>query len=397
MNKRIEQLAELLQHLMDGENPKIVKDKLAEQLNQVSVQELADAEAQLATRGFAVEDIQRASTLHTELVFDRIKQNQISDRPDDESGHPARVFRGENEGLQQFVDDRLLPDLEKFIKTLNERDRLDLLSDAHDLSGVTKHYDRKENLFFPFLEQNGITVPPKVMWGVDDIIRELLRLFMEAIEEKPVVPKRIQLIADRLITQIEGMIVKENDILLPLLFEHMTESDWVLTAQESRIIGYVFNQGIEGASNSDAETWLMTKTKGVSQVLPAVDDSVNLPSGHLTLEQLTAMLNTLPTDLTFVDSDDVIRYYSEGKHQVFLRTRTIIGRDLYLCHPPQLVPTIRKLIKAFKAGEKDEEIVLMKKGSLHNLIRYYAVRNEQGEYLGALEVTEEISAIIEKI
>ncbi|NLW11903.1 MAG: DUF438 domain-containing protein, partial [Clostridiaceae bacterium] len=154
------------------------------------------------------------------------------------------------------------------------------------------------------------------------------------------------------------------------------------------------------ASNSDAMSWLQQQS---GQSIAAVDSDNNndgrviIPSGDLTLDQLTAMLNTIPTDLTFIDSDNIVRYYSEGKHQVFTRTRTIIGRDVFLCHPPQLIPKIKKLIEAFRSGEKDLEIVPVKIGSKLNLVRYYAVRNKLGEYIGTVEVTEEMSDILELI
>lgn len=316
-------------------------------------------------------------------------------------GHPACVFLGENEGLCKFISDKLNPDLLKYLNSLEEKDRLNLEADAEELVNIIKHYDRKENLLFPYLERAGITVPPQVMWGVDDVIRDLLRLFFKAIKQTPVMPKRVEMIYERLIPQLESMVVKERDILIPMLDHHMTERDWELVAQESSIIGYVFNKGVEGASNSDAMTWLKQKIgESISAIVTdtaAVADRVIMPSGDIKVDKLTAMLNALPTDLTYIDSDNVVRYYSEGKHQVFTRTRTIIGRDVLLCHPPQLIPKIKMLLEEFRSGVKDYEIVPVKIGSKLNLVRYYAVRNEQGEYMGTVDVTEEMSEILELI
>lgn len=396
MDKRILTLAILLKRLIDGEQPTKVASDYAKDLGRVSARELALAEEHLAAEVIEVETIQRANELHTELVVASMEHDRKELQKIMTPGHPAFVFAGENEGIKLFMKKQLVPDLRNFLETLAEKDRLNLLNAARELQKISRHYERKENLFFPYLEKTEITAPPKVMWGVDDIIKNLLRLFVEAIEQEPILPSRVEMIYTRLSSQIESMIEKENKILLPMLATYMSEEDWFLVARESSIIGYVFNKGIEGASNSDALTWLEQKKDSKRDSVEMTGNRIKLPSGHLTLHELNTMLNTLPTDLTFIDSNDRVQYYSEGKHQVFTRTRTIIGRDVYLCHPPQLVPVIKELIESFRSGTRDEKTVLMRKGSRLDLVRYYAVRDNSGEYIGTVEVTEEISGIVEQ-
>lgn len=397
MNNRVMQLAALLQRLIDDENPALVTDAFRKSLGPITSAELAEAENWLAENGVAIEVIQRANEKHADLVAGQLESSrqELADQLD--PGHPAFVLMAENKGLRHFIEMKLKPSLQRYGEEQNEKNRLDLLAAAEQLAQVVRHYERKENLLFPFLEKAGMTTPAKVMWGVDDIIRDLLRMLVDAVSEDQPLVRRIDLVAKRLLAQIEHMIVKEEEILLPMLLPLMTDGDWLLVARESRHIGYVFNQGIEGGSQSDALTWQLGREGQAAESVLQPEGRINLPSGHLTVDQLTAMLNTLPTDLTFADSDDIIRYFSEGKHQVFTRTRTIIGRDLYLCHPPQLVPVIRKLIDDFRNGRKDQEIVPVRKGSQLNLIRYYAVRDEQGAFIGTLEVTEEISAILDLV
>jgi hypothetical protein len=399
MSDRVRQLAALLKQLVDGQAYADVQERFMTLFDQISTDELAQAENLLVAEGVTVEAIQRASAKHTDLVTNAIKPAFAPGitPPHQVPGHPAFVLKGENQGINDFITGRLRPDLDIWLNSQAEEDRLNLLSDARELLSIDTHYKRKENVLFPYLERAGITTPPQVMWGVDDIIRALMKLFVGAIDQQPAQPERIRLIADRLLAQVERMIVQENDILLPMLAGVMNDADWILAAQESVHIGYVFNKGITGASNSDAATWLLEKTGGVMQEPDQPEDKIRLPSGNFTVAQLTAMLNTLPTDLTFIDSDDVIQYYSEGKHQVFTRTRTIIGRNVYLCHPPLLVPRIKKLIEAFRSGQKDEAIVPVRKGSRLDLVRYYAVRDDEGTYLGTVEVTEEVSGLLEKL
>lgn len=388
-------LLSILQRLHEGESLEALASEI-ETIGDISPDEWAKAEDLLANSGVSIDEIQRLSTEHTNLA-EKVITTADAMRVDKIPGHPAFVFIGENKGLSLYIESAFRSKLSAYVASLSDADLVQLKAETEVLERVILHYDRKENVFFPYLENAGITVPPQVMWGVDDVIRSLLGVLKQAVSEDPANATRIDLVANRVLTQIEEMIVKENEVLMPMLLTHMKEADWVLAAQESTIIGYVFNQGIEGASNSDAQTWLNAHL-GEKEALPEKEEGkIQLPSGNLTVEQLNAMLNTLPTDLTFTDENDIIQYYSEGKHQVFTRTRTIIGRDLYLCHPPALVPTIKKLIGEFRSGEKDEEVVAIRKGNLINLVRYYAVRDGEGKYMGCVEVTEEISGTLEML
>lgn len=382
-----EDIFSILRRLHEGEEIEVLRKSIDEIEGKISSVELAEAEELLEKSGIAVDEIQRWSTSHTSLFSGKLVDEEVG-----EYGHPLFVFSGENRGLEKFIEEEYYPALDKF---LVDGDRKDILSKIEILKKVIIHYDRKENLFFPYLEKEGITTPPQVMWGVDDVIRDLLDRLTESLEEETINIKRVELVSQRVLTQIIEMIEKEEKILIPMLLEYMKEEDYILAAQESVHMGYVFNQGIEGASTSDANTWLLKKTGGEMQESDYIKGKIKLPSGDFTELELNAMLNTLPTDLTFADKDDIVRYYSEGKHQVFTRTRTILGRDLYLCHPPQLIPVIKELIADFKSGKKDEMIVPMRKGDRLELIRYYAVRGEDGKYIGTLEVTEEISDQLE--
>lgn len=395
MNNKLDKLALLLRELVEEQDYQAVRAKFLQIFSSLSATELGQAQNMLLEQGLAVEAIQRASGRHTDLVAESISY-QGQARPDQEQGHPAFVFQGENQGLTRFLEDTFKPALAAYLAGQASTGGSDLLAAAQQLDRLNRHYERKENIFFPYLEKAGILAPPQVMWGVDDIIRALLKLFVEAVTAQAP-PARIELIAQRLLEQVERMVVQENKILLPMLLENMTEADWILAAQESSQIGYVFNQSVPGASNSDAASWLIAATGGEKQSAQPSSGRINLPSGNFTEAELNAMLNTLPTDLTFIDSEDIVRYYSEGKHMVFGRTRTIIGRDFYLCHPPLLVPMIRQLLDDFKSGKKDEHITVLRRGKRIDLVRYYAVRDAEGVYKGAVEVTEEISGWLDLV
>lgn len=383
-----EMIKDILMELHKGASIEELKNRVEKIEGKIGSKDLAEAESLLEKSGISVDEIQRLSTAHTDLFSGKLEEEELS------YGHPAFVFMGENRGLEQFLEEKYKPAFEKFLQDPRKENIEELKFQVRELNKIGLHYERKENLFFPYLEQAGITTPPQVMWGVDDVIQNLLKQLSDSLEGE-VNPKRVELVSQRVLTQITEMVEKEDKILIPMVMEYLTEEDFILCAQESVHMGYVFNQGIEGASNSDANTWLNEKTKGQMKTREMEEDKVKLPSGSFFPEELEGMLNTLPTDLTYADKDDIVRYYSEGKHQVFTRTRTILGRDLYLCHPPQLIPVIKGLIADFKSGKKDEMIVPMRKGDRLELIRYYAVRGRKGEYLGVVEVTEEVSDYLE--
>ena len=257
-----------------------------------------------------------------------------------------------------------------------------------ELSKIDCHYSRKENLFFPYLEKAGVTAPPKVMWAVDDEIRALIKQSRAAVDADK--PEEFQQLFPMIMEKMQSMIMKEDEILRPLLLKNLTDADWQVIAGESDQIGFAFAQDVEGASPSDAKAYARQ-----DDTLPQTggDGAIQLPSGFFEKNELTALLNTLPCDISFVGADDTVHFFSEQKNRIFPRTRTVIGRQVSDCHPPKSVDQVELLIKAFKAGEKDSENYWIQRGGKFILIRYYAVRDVDGTYLGTLECTEDISEL----
>ena len=257
------------------------------------------------------------------------------------------------------------------------------------LASISIHYLRKENLYFPYMEKYGITAPPKVMWGVDDEIRNQIKEVKSLLhDDKAEKDTLIQKIGD-MINKVTEMIFKEEHIMIPMLLEQLTLDEWKSIADESPEIGYIIDQVPVWKPVKNTEE---SKPKTVSEVKEGL---VTLPSGEFNFEELTCMLNTLPFDITFVNKDDVVKYFSEGKERTFPRTRAIIGRNVSNCHPPASVHIVEKIVEDFKSGAKDQEDFWINMGGKFILIRYYAVRNQQGEFLGVLEVTQDIKPIQE--
>lgn len=366
--KRI--LKEILAELHKGLPLEEAKKRFEAGIGPVTSREIFDLEQSLLADGVPAEEIKKFCNVHA-LLFEGSLEKSMSD-PEDPN-HPVALFKAENAEIKRRVDaaKALLPGLKDgkgadWVKNVLE-----------ELRAVIKHYERKEQLLFPYLEKAGFYGPSKVMWGKHDEVRGL---FKQAFSSGP---GEFPAAAAALLDEIDGMIFKEESILFPTAMEKLKPADWAEIFRESAQAGYIF---IEPPA-AMAEALDIAANTGVAGGV------VNLPSGSLTLGQLTALFDTLPVDLTFVDAEDTVRYFSEGKDRVFLRARSIIGRKVQNCHPPASLDAVQKIVDAFRAGTKDsEEFWINMKGRLIH-IRYFALRGPAKEYLGALEVTQDITEI----
>ncbi len=370
-------LKELIGQLHEGKSVEEVQGKFAEVFGHVSAEEIALAEAALIQGGLPVTEVQRLCDVHAAVFKGSIEEIHHKIDPSDIPGHPAHTLKLENRALEKLIgqiQEKNLP-AETLKKALAR------------LSEINSHYTRKENLFFPYLEQYGIAAPPKVMWGVDDEIRAQLKTIRQELQENKGNQRKEEL--EVLLTKITDMIFKEENILLPMLLENLTQDEWKSIADESRELGYCLIDQVPEWSPSGQKVAIQPKTETAA---PGV---ITLPTGVLKTEELVKLMDTLPIDITFVDKDDTVRYFSQGAERVFPRTKAIIGRKVSNCHPPASVHIVEQLVEDFRAGRKDHEDFWINMGEKYILIRYFAVRGDLGEYLGVLEVTQNIRPIQE--
>ncbi len=257
------------------------------------------------------------------------------------------------------------------------------------LMDVDKHYRRKEYLLFPFLEKHEITGQPKVMWAKHDEARALLKKALASLEAALKSPENLQGLVDAELkpasVAVLDMIYKEEQILLPVSLDALGEEEWYDVYRQSDEIGYCLY---------DPKTkWRPEKlSEEVRKAGEAVEGGrIQLPSGSCTVKELTAILNNLPVDITFVDADDTVRYFSQGPHRIFDRNRAILGRKVQLCHPPHSVNIVERIIRDFRIGAEDSAAfwIRMNKRFIH--IEYFALRDEEGAYLGTMEVSQDLT------
>lgn len=381
-------IRELLQQLHAGKSVEEVKSQFAEAFEGVSAAEISEAEQALISGGMPVTEVQRLCDVHAAVFKGSIEAIHQATDPSGEWGHPAYTLRMENRAIEKLMDTRIRPHLEKLAAQNDAPSRLALTEDLALLKRIDVHYSKKENLFFPYLEQYGITAPPKVMWGVDDEIRTLIKQAQAALKEYTGDAAALTAIVEEALKKIAEMIFKEENILLPMLIETLTQEEWGNIAEESASLGYCLISAPPAwkPQQSPAE-------QPAAKPAAAFDGAVRLPTGVLSVEEMTRLLDTLPIDITFVDADDTVKYFSEGAERVFPRTRAIIGRKVINCHPPASMHIVQGILDDFKAGKKEHEDFWIHMGGKFVFIRYFAVRDENGKYMGTLEVTQDIAPI----
>jgi DUF438 domain-containing protein len=381
---RIETLKEIVRKLHDGADPESVTAEFGDLLAEVGPTDIAAMENSLMSDGMAQEEIQRMCDVHAAVLGGAAPHGPV----DVAAGHPVHTFRLENERIREIVA-TYGETAEKLATEEGAREEWRVSHEA--LGGLEVHYLRKEYLVFPFLEKAGIAGPPKVMWGVHDEIREKIAAAGELLGNADDLDAEglalaVQTVMTPMLEQIAGMTDKEDRILWPMTLEHLSARDW----ESVRAQWDEFGEGLA----EPAGVWLPVVPEFPDDPvdLPA-DDAITLPSGHLSLRQLTALLNTLPMDITFVDAEGRVGFFSEGSDRVFARNRAIVGRRVEDCHPPKSVHIVEQVVEELKSSRRDVAEFWIQMGDRFVHIRYFAVRDDSGEFLGTLEVTQDIAPL----
>lgn len=400
--QRQQKLKELILKLHDGAALEEVQAEFEKLTIGVTATEITEMEQALVDEGMPVADIQRLCDVHAAVfkgAIEDIHNDEAYVSPDFEEGHPIHTFKLENRALEELLDNRISVLIDKYSESKSERSKNALLEAVLELSTIDKHYKRKENLIFPYMERYNITAPPQVMWGVDDEIRALIKDVLSDLQA-PDVKVTVEDVR-HLVEQVKEMIFKEEEIMFSMILEKFTQDEWSDIEKESAEIGYTLISGVKAwtLQNGTAKAIASTEEVDGDVVLGVVQkDSqtkVMFDAGSLTSEEINSILNTVPVDMTFVGADSKVKYFTQGKERVFDRSKTIIGREVKNCHPPKSVHIVEKIVEDLKSGKKDNEDFWIRMGPAFVYIRYFAVRNKQGEFLGTLEVSQNIKPITE--
>jgi DUF438 domain-containing protein len=382
---RREILKGIIRDLHAGAEPGTLRARFRELVKDVDASEIAKMEQELVAEGLPLEEIQRLCDVHVELVKEGLPKKAASDF---DPGHPLHAYQASNQALAEAAErfQSLVasigcpPDAALFTAAKSE-----IAQSLATLAAVERHYLRKENQLFPFLERHGITAPPQVMWAVHDDVRAMLKRVGVAVADDDLAT----LHADglKLASMILDMIYKEENILFPTALRTLDADEWSAVRSGEGELERARGSHATGIAPPSARP-------SAPDPRPArASSGVPLDTGALTGEQVNLLLTHLPVDVTFVDENDEVRYYSATRDRIFPRSPAIIGRKVQNCHPPGSVHIVNRIVEALRNGTRDVAEFWLELGGKLIHIRYFAVRDKDGRYRGTIEVSQDISSL----
>jgi len=386
---RKEVLKGIIRSLHQGADPEAVKARFKEVLEGATPLEIARAEEELIREGLPREEVHRLCEVHLALFREALEGQKTLAPP----GHPIHILMEEHRILLGLADE--LKGLARRIGEAGEMEPASLEQLRHveeHLRDSESHYVREENVLFPYLEKHGVTQPPAIMWMEHDRIREAKKGLYKLVEGREGMEfqdfaRQLDEAASSLAELLANHFHKENNILFPVALRVMAEEEWKDVRQQFDELGYCcFTPQAARVPLEEIE---------VPAPEPEVEGRVTFETGMLSKEELEAILNTLPVDITFVDRDDEVRYFNQSKERIFPRTKAVIGRKVQQCHPQKSVHVVNRILDDFKSGRRDVAEFWIQMGGRFIHIRYFPVRSREGEYLGVLEVTQDITEIKE--
>ncbi len=376
-----------IKRLHRGEDPQTIKKEFKEVFADLDSSEIAKAEEELVKEGMPIEEVHSLCDVHLAAFKDAIGDGgEVAPE-----GHPIHTLMSEHSRLLEFA--QKLVESSETLKALDgyETAEDELKNVAHLIEHFKeseKHYLREENVLFPYVEKHGMTGPPKIMWMEHDSIRNIKKNLYPLWENRSDLPfkefaEKLTGYAKSLQELLSSHFYKENNILFPASMNALTEEEWKEVSKQFNDIGYCcFSPKVAGVE--EAQT---------TESTPASEGEIAFETGSVSPHILEAMLNTLPVEITFIDDKDTVRYFSQPEDTIFTRSKAIIGNLVQNCHPQKSVHLVNKIIGSFRSGQRDvaEFWIDMKDKKVY--IRYFAVRDKKGKYLGCMEVTQDIAPI----
>jgi len=381
-------LKELLLKIHAGAPQELVQQELVQTLGTIPYGEVVEVEQELLQEGLPQEELLKLCDVHSAVLEGNVDLSASKSIP---AGHPMDVLIRENKALSAVIAqaNAQLGSLDQIDEAGLQATTLGLTALFNQLMDVEKHYLRKEYLLFPYLERSGVTGPPKVMWGKHDEIRDLLKGSLEVLKTRGITKEELvastEIVLQPAVKGVADMIVKEEEILFPMLMDALSDADWYEIQKQTPEFGYCLY-------DPPAE-WIPPGMEAASpDAIQQQAGRVQLPTGSFSVQDLLAILNTLPVDITFVGSDDRVKYFSQSSDRIFQRNRAILNRDVRQCHPPASAHIVDKIVEDFRSGRQNRAPFWINMGGRMIHIEYFALRNDEGEYLGTLEVSQDLTA-----
>lgn len=392
-HKKIEKIISIkLKYLKGSISLEAAKKEMKASFEKVTAQEFAICEQYLQQYG--ISDDELAERMEEILeIFDGILVSNKLELP---AGHPIRTYLEEVEAIRRVLGKMRNMLQKKFIKNQ--------WAELYDkLEEINIHFSRKQNQLFPALENKGFDKPSKVMWTLENNIRDIIKKakrFLEADQDKEFLELQTEVIE-----MVEDMMIKEEEILYPTSMDLLSDEDFIAMRKGDDEIGYCLiplplpygHVGIK-ENNASSNNELLKDLAHVLQkhgmlTTSSRHEALDVSQGKLTLEQINLIFKHLQVDLSYVDENEIVKFYSDTKHRVFPRSTGVIGRKVQNCHPKESVATVEEIIRAFREGEQDEAEFWLEIGGRFIYIIYNAVRDEAGNFRGVLEMMQDVTRI----
>ncbi|MEL9940957.1 MAG: DUF438 domain-containing protein [Ignisphaera sp.] len=426
MNKKAELVKNMLKAIHRGESVEELKKRFGDILKQISPFEIPLIEQQLVGEGISINDILKLCDLHVELFREYLASRELSDVP---KGHPVDLLMRENEwilkqaealGLQSSILLRAR-DADEALRQLSI-----LMDLASNLRALRSHYRKVQMLIFPYLERRGIIAVPRVLWGREDQIivklRKLFDLATKARNSRSLEDVRaVGELGMEIAREIGELVFRENKILFPAVWALFTEGEWAAIYEIANRIGWIV-EAKDGVWKPGSKPVLPHELKPVVEPqqlekLPqefkdvvakmglkpddyniVEENDIDLGTGYLNVEEIKALLKSIPIEITYADKNDRVTLFNESKLlKGFIRTETILGRRIEFCHPPRLEKLVRETVDELKAGKAEYREFWTRQGDRILRVLIVAVKNDRGEYLGTLEIVEDFTDVINNV
>lgn len=392
---RVESLFQFCMQLIKGGKGSDLIERHREAIDQLTPNDILLVVHRLVEEKFSMDELKLGINKALNVFYKSITKNpKIQPDPN----HFLGILMQENRELEIR-----LSAIKPLVKSINQNEKskelraeLNLLKEKiQDLGQMEKHYSRKENIFFPYFENQFPDYKCLgVMWSIHDDIRKVQKQLLVELSSDSMDLKRINRLLGDLFFFMHAIIFREEYLLFPVAQNAVSKDLWEEMNQQSFEIGYSF---ISDPIKRKSEKQMVKKgAKFESEHLDMAqlgETLLNFDTGLMTLQQAMLLLNHLPVDITMIDENDRVRFFSNPKDRFFTRSKAIIGRTVQNCHPPESVHVVDELLKAFKSGAKDSEPFWIQMKGRFILIQYFALRDEEGNYKGCIEVSQDITDI----
>jgi hypothetical protein len=375
--KRILKLKEVSTLILKTGNAKPFIDANKDFIPSVIPTDFIELFDEIIKEGHKIEEVKVLTNKVLNVFYEPIRDyKRIEPKPDSFLG----VLEQNNSEMEQVLN-KIRPFFKAFVKDVNNKETgAELAEYFKQLEVFVKHYTIKENVLFPIIEKTWDDYRClQIMWSFQDDIRRNLKTVIAQLTTEELDIKQFNKCVGDIFFNMLAIKFREERILFPYILETITESQLETMNREGFELGYPYIQPKLNLKENENVGF---------------DGSmVNLGTGNVSIEQIKLIFNHLPVDITFVDENNKVCYFSTPPKRIFPRTVAIIGREVSNCHPPESVHVVEQIVESFRSGEKDHADFWIKMRGEFILIQYFAVRDEQKNFKGVIEVSQEISGI----